>query len=112
MLHRTNTLLIVEDQQLIALMIEELADDLGWEVAATAYSADGAFMALDHITPTLAVLDIDLGDCTSLGVAALCDTLNIPVVFVTGYSPGQVPLSVAMPRSYANHSRKSSLPTR
>jgi CheY-like chemotaxis protein len=91
MLHRPNSIIIVEDQPLIACMLEDLAASLGWEVVATAYSADAALTALDHVAPTLAVLDIDLGDSTSLGVAALCDTLNIPVVFVTGYAPGQVP---------------------
>ena len=92
MLHRPNKLLIVEDQPLIALMLEELAEALGWEVAATAYSAEAAMRALDHVTPALAVLDIDLGDSTSLGIAARCETLSIPVVFVTGYATSQVPL--------------------
>ena len=92
MLHNAHRMLIVEDQPLIAVMLEELAITLGWEVAAIAYSAVGAMMALDHVTPTLAVLDIDLGESTtSLGVAARCDARNIPVIFITGSGPSEIP---------------------
>jgi CheY-like chemotaxis protein len=91
MLQSSTKLLIVEDQPLIAEMLEDLAVTLGWEVAAIAYSAEGALMALEDERPTLAVLDIDLGGSTSLGVAATCGSLSIPVIFITGFSPSEIP---------------------
>lgn len=91
MLQGATKLLIVEDQPLIAEMLEDLAITLGWEVAAIAYSVEGALMALEDVRPTLAVLDIDLGDSTSLGIAAICGSRRIPVIFITGFSRGDVP---------------------
>ena len=90
-LHSGTRLLIVDDQPVIAEMLEDLAITLGWDVAAIAYSAEGALMALEHVSPTLAILDIDLGGSTSLGVAAICDARSIPVIFITGLSPSEVP---------------------
>jgi CheY-like chemotaxis protein len=95
MLQETNRLLIVEDQPLIAEMLEDMAVSLGWEVAAVAFTAQGALMAMESARPTLAVLDIDLGDSTSLGVAAVCYTLPIPVVFITEYGPDEIPAQCA-----------------
>jgi DNA-binding LytR/AlgR family response regulator len=95
MLQRKNSLLIVDDEPLIAVMMEDIAASLGWEVAATAYDAAGALLALNQTVPTLAVLDIRLGTDTSFGVAAVCDRLNIPIVFITGYAPNQVPAECA-----------------
>jgi CheY-like chemotaxis protein len=91
MLQNGTRLLIVEDQPIIAEMIEDLAITLGWEVAAIAYSAEGALMALEDVCPTLAVLDIDLGASTSLGIAAICGSRSIPVIFITGFSPSEIP---------------------
>ena len=91
MLQSGTKLLIVEDQPIIAEMLEDLAVTLGWDVAAIAYSAEGALMALEDERPTLAVLDIDLGDGTSLGVAAICDSRSIPVIFITGFGSSEIP---------------------
>jgi DNA-binding response OmpR family regulator len=91
MLQSGNKLLIVEDQPVIAEMLEDLAVTLGWDVAAIAYSVEGAMMALEDVRPTLAVLDIDLGDSTSLGIAAICSSRSIPVIFITGFGPSEIP---------------------
>ena len=95
MLQSGTKLLIVDDQPVIAEMLEDLAVALGWEVAAIAYSVEGALMALEDVRPTLAVLDIDLGDSTSLGIAAICGSRSIPVIFITGFSPSEVPAECA-----------------
>jgi DNA-binding response OmpR family regulator len=91
MLQSGTKLLIVEDQPLIAEMLEDLTVTHGWEVAAIAYSVEGALMALEDVRPTLAVLDINLGDSTSLGIAAICGVRSIPVIFITGYRPSDIP---------------------
>lgn len=91
MLHSGTKLLIVDDQPVIAEMLENLAITLGWEIAAIAYSAEGALMALDHVSPTLAILDIDLGANTSLNVAAICGSRSIPIIFMTGLNPIELP---------------------
>jgi CheY-like chemotaxis protein len=84
-------LIVVEDEPLIAMMIEELLAELGWTVDGSAHSEAEAFILLDRCSPKLALLDINLGLTTSLAVAASCRERHIPVVFMTGYSIQDVP---------------------
>lgn len=83
--------MVVEDEPLIALMLEDMLRDLGWEVAATAYTESEAMAELDACRPSLAILDINLGRDNSLGVAAKCFERAIPVVFTTGYVACDLP---------------------
>lgn len=84
-------LMIVEDEPLIAMMIEDMADEIGWTVQASLHSEAEAFVFLNANQPSLAVLDINLGMTTSLGLAAACHDRNIPVVFTTGYAAADIP---------------------
>ncbi|MDB5623307.1 MAG: response regulator [Devosia sp.] len=84
-------LMIVEDEPLIAMMIEEMADEIGWPVGGCLHTEADAFTYLNAHRPALAVLDINLGLTTSLGIAAACHDRKIPVVFTTGYTAADVP---------------------
>lgn len=46
---------------------------------------------LENLKPSVALLDINLGTATSLGVAALCRDRGISVIYVTGYSGDEIP---------------------
>lgn len=85
------SLVIVEDEPLISIMIEEIATDLGWQVEGCAYSEKEAMALLEACAPTLAILDINLGQTTSLEIAAACRARGIPIVFTTGYTVSQIP---------------------
>ena len=85
-------LMIVKDEPLIAMMIEEMAGEIGWAVDASLHTEAAAFAFLNTNEPVLAVLDINLGLTTSLGIAAACHDRNIPVVFTTGYTAADVPI--------------------
>jgi len=84
-------LIVVEDEPLIALMIEDLVQELGWTVAGYAHTESNAFGLLETCKPKLALLDINLGLTTSLAVAASCRDRHIPIVFMTGYTAKDVP---------------------
>ena len=84
-------IMIVEDEPLIAMMIEEMANDLGWAVGACLHTEADAFAFLNAHNPCIAVLDINLGLTTSLAVAAACRDRDIPVVFTTGYTASDIP---------------------
>lgn len=86
------SLIVVEDEPLIAIMVEELAQDLGWTVVGSAHSEAEAFDVLTGCDPGLALLDINLGLATSLAVASTCRDRNIAIVFMTGYTAKDVPL--------------------
>ena len=84
------SLIIVEDEPLISMMVGEIAEDLGWKVDGSAQTEADAFALLNRSVPSLALLDINLGLTTSLAVAASCRDRGIPVVFITGYSAKEV----------------------
>jgi CheY-like chemotaxis protein len=84
-------MLIVEDEAMVSLMLEDVAADLGWRVAGTAYSEGVALQLLSDIRPTVAVIDVNLRASTSFGVSAVCRARGIPVLFVTGYTADDIP---------------------
>nr|WP_314466707.1 HWE histidine kinase domain-containing protein [uncultured Novosphingobium sp.] len=78
------SVLIVEDSLIIALDAEDILGRFGAEID-TASSAEGAHGALDGGMPDLAILDINLGDQTSFGVADRLTDAGVPFFFATGY---------------------------
>ncbi|MFT3989045.1 HWE histidine kinase domain-containing protein [Aestuariivirga sp.] len=81
-------LLLLEDQMLIAMDVEGMLADRGFANVSTVNSAAEAMKLIDRAPPSLAILDVNLGDGTSLGVAERLQKLNIPFVFATGYGDG------------------------
>ena len=80
-------ILIVEDEILIALMLQDVLETLGCVVAGIAVQQAEALHlieanpgALDAVT-----LDINLGDETSHEIAALLNACGIPFIVTTGY---------------------------
>lgn len=91
MLEKHRRIMVAEDEPLIAIMLEEMLRELGWEVSGTAYTEPEAMAQLDICQPSLAILDINLGGNTSLDVAAKCVERGIPIVFTTGYTAQDLP---------------------
>lgn len=85
------SLIIVEDEVLISLMVEDMAADLGWAVAGAAQTQSAALTLLESCTPHLALLDVDLGSTSSFAVMDACRARNIPMVFITGYMSRDLP---------------------
>jgi CheY-like chemotaxis protein len=83
------SLIIVEDEPLIAMMIEGVVRDLGWLVAGLAVDEREA-LALMERSPDLAILDYRLGSGTSLAIASACRDRGIGIVFVTGYQGEEI----------------------
>ncbi len=89
--HIHHSLLIVEDEPLISMMLEQMVGDLGWTVVGSAHTEANAFELLNHSQPQVALLDINLGLTTSLAVASTCKDRGIFVIFTTGYTARDVP---------------------
>lgn len=83
---------LVEDEALVAMMIESMIEELGGTVVATR-SAVGealAFVSDNHANIDLALLDLNLNGKRSYDVAAAASSHGIPVVFATGYADDDI----------------------
>jgi len=78
------TALLVEDSLIIALDAEDILDRFGVSVS-TASTPEAAHDLLDGMPFDFAILDINLGDQTSFGVADRLRELGIPYFFASGY---------------------------
>ncbi|MFE3836225.1 HWE histidine kinase domain-containing protein [Pseudogemmobacter sonorensis] len=85
------SVLLVEDQSLIAMDTAETLRQLGAAEIRIAASGREALSILDEFRPDLSVLDFDLGDETAEAVAAALVSRRSPFIFVTGYSDRILP---------------------
>jgi RNA polymerase sigma factor (sigma-70 family) len=83
----TCTVLIMEDEPLIAMELCRIVQEMGLTVVGTASRQDDALEAVERDRPGLVLADIQLQDNGSGIVAAhgILQQLNVPIVFVTGY---------------------------
>lgn len=77
--------LLVEDSLIIALDAEDVLGRLGADGVVTASTVAGALEAIERSEPSLAMLDINLGDSTSFPIADLLADRGIPFLFASGY---------------------------
>ena len=87
--------LLVEDNMLIALDAEDMLAELGADTVVTAASVDDAMRQIDMQTPSFALLDVNLGNGTSLPVAERLSEMGVPFMFASGYGT-KVPLPDTM----------------
>lgn len=77
--------LIIEDDPLIALLIEEQLRTLGYTSVDFAASEEEAVAAVHRQCPDLITSDVDLAPgCGIAAVTAICNGRPIAVVFITG----------------------------
>ncbi|KQV55614.1 MULTISPECIES: response regulator [unclassified Caulobacter] len=79
--------MIVEDEALVAMMVEDMLGDLGCEVAGSFGAVDDALAWLDsgQPAPDGAVLDVNIGGEMVFPVAEALREQGVPFVFATGY---------------------------
>jgi len=83
---RSQRILIVEDDTLIALDLQTLVENAGYAVIGPARSVEAATKLLEQAKPDLALLDINLGGTNSFRIADLLEAQAVPFVFVTAHS--------------------------
>jgi PAS domain S-box-containing protein len=77
--------LLVEDEALVAMMIQECLTESGHSVIGPISRAADALQAAKEIDYDAAILDINLGDGMAYPVADIVAARGVPFVFVTGY---------------------------
>ena len=81
--------LVVEDEPLVAMMVEDMLTELGCTVVGPAMQlADGLRLA-ETAQLDAAVLDINLNGTRSFPVAGVLQARGIPFLFATGYGGGE-----------------------
>ncbi len=80
------TVLLVEDQMLIAMDAEAMLADNGITDVITCGSVADALRRIETTIPDVGMLDINLGDDTSGEVAKELTRRGIPFIFATGYN--------------------------
>lgn len=106
-------ILILEDDPLIALDLMAIVEAQGCEVLGTFASAG---VAAEHVNETVdfALLDIDVADGKSFGVATALKRRQIPFAFVSGSHRSEIPAYLAnvlvIPKPYREAAIIQSLP--
>jgi len=77
--------LVVEDETMVAMLVEDMLVDLGCEVAAVAGSLAAGLQAAGEPSLDAAILDVNLNGEKSFPVAALLRERGVPFAFATGY---------------------------
>lgn len=82
---------LVEDETLVAMLIEEHVEDLGCILRGTASSVEAALAMIEKLTADVAILDVNVDGTLVFPVCERLAALNIPFVFSTGYGSQGIP---------------------
>jgi DNA-binding response OmpR family regulator len=86
--------MVVEDEALIAMLVEDFLIELGFTVVAVTGTVEGGLAVATEASRTIdgAILDVNLGPESVFPIADALVERRIPFVFATGYGPqGLVP---------------------
>ena len=85
--------LVLEDETLVAMLLEDMLGDLGCVVAAALprVAQAMAFLSDPGNAIDFAILDMNVAGETSVPVAELLAARRTPFVFATGYGEGGMP---------------------
>src|SRR5512141_3198878 len=82
--------LMVEDEMMVAWLLEDMLTDLGCAVIGPAGSVNQALAMIEAEAIDVAVLDVNLNGEMSYPIADALAARGVPFVFVTGYDKGRI----------------------
>ena len=77
--------LLIEDEMLVAMLIEDALTEAGCEVVGPLARVADALAALDETEIDFALLDVNLGGEMSYPIADVLAARKVPFTFITGY---------------------------
>lgn len=77
--------LIVEDEMMVAMLIEDMLGDLGCDIVGPAGRIEDALSIATEAAIDAAVLDVNLNGHETYAVADVLERRGIPFLFATGY---------------------------
>ena len=98
-------ILVVEDEPLLAMLLEECLSELGHEVVGSAANVDQAMATIDAVGLDFALLDFTLADdATSTPVAIRLRADGSPFAYLTGHRSlplgGEVPVAPLLTKPF------------
>ncbi len=84
-------ILIVDDEPMIALLLEDWLEELGYEVVGPARNVASALALIGSASPDAAIVDVSLRGETGYPIAERLAECKIPFVFATGHAGGSLP---------------------
>ena len=83
-------ILVVEDAALIAMLLEEMLEELGFDVVGPVSDHESACKMVREADISAAILDVNLHGVMSWDVAMLLKEANVPFAFSTGYDSATI----------------------
>ena len=77
-------ILVVEDDAFIALDLQDVLSEAGYDVLGPVATVAEAMRLLSEDAPDMALLDYNLGEETSIPVAHKLEELSVPFMFLSG----------------------------
>lgn len=77
--------LIVEDEGMVAMLLEDMLTDFGHDVVAIAGQMDRAAQLIAEIEADLVILDVNLNGEQTYSLAETLASQGVPFIFATGY---------------------------
>lgn len=97
-------ILVVEDEALVAMLVEDALEEAGFAVIGPVRSVAQALDALETEQPDAAVLDLNLAGENSIAVADALVARGVPFVVATGYGAAGLPAThrdaMVLPKPY------------
>jgi CheY-like chemotaxis protein len=81
-------ILLVEDEAMIAMLVEDMLEELGHELVTVANRLEEAIAAARDQVVDLAILDLSVGGVMTYPVADVLAERGVPFIFATGYGSG------------------------
>lgn len=88
-------ILVVEDEALIAMLVQTELQEAGCEVIGPAPTVERALQLVEREAPDGAVLDYRLGEETSQPIAAWLFEHHIPFLLLTGHTMNNLPVELS-----------------
>jgi CheY-like chemotaxis protein len=85
------SILLVEDEVMIRMMVADMLEELGYTIAGEAGDIDEAIRLVQSTDFDLAILDVNVNGKVISPVAEAVQLRNLPFVFATGYGAQGLP---------------------
>jgi len=90
-----HSVFIVEDEPIIAIMLEEMIKEIGWTVRAISLTKQDAITKARNLDCDVAIIDLELNGEVSYDIARLLKQRGIPLCFATGHSAENRPAELS-----------------